>query len=46
VVYGIVKNHGGFIVCFSESGVGTTFKIYFPATKKEVKLATRIEMEV
>lgn len=46
VVYGIVKNHGGFILCFSESGVGTAFKIYFPATKKEVKLATRIEMEV
>jgi PAS domain S-box-containing protein len=46
MVYGIVKNHGGFVLCFSESGVGTTFKIYLPATKKEAKLATRIEMEV
>jgi two-component system cell cycle sensor histidine kinase/response regulator CckA len=30
-VYGIVKNHDGFITCDSEVGHGTTFRIYFPA---------------
>lgn len=30
VVYGIVKNHHGFIQCESRRGRGTSFKIYFP----------------
>ncbi len=29
--YGIVKQHGGAIVCESKVGQGTTFKIYLPA---------------
>jgi two-component system cell cycle sensor histidine kinase/response regulator CckA len=33
-VYGIVKNHGGIINCYSELGSGTTFNIYLPAYEK------------
>ena len=28
--YGIVKNHGGFMTCYSEINQGTIFKIYLP----------------
>lgn len=30
-VYGIVKQHGGFLTFESELGVGTTFKVFLPA---------------
>ncbi len=37
VVYGIVEQHGGNIICESDPSVGTTFRIYFPATEEVLK---------
>ncbi len=37
MVYGIVRNHGGFIKVESEPGEGTTFKIFYPASGKPEK---------
>ena len=38
-VYGIIKQHDGFIDVESRVGVGTTFTIYLPAYETPVKLA-------
>ena len=37
MVYGIVKSHSGYIMCYSEPDEGATFKIYFPIIEKETE---------
>jgi PAS domain S-box-containing protein len=35
-VYGIIKNHEGFVTVSSKEGEGSTFIIYLPASEKEI----------
>jgi CheY-like chemotaxis protein len=42
-VYGIVKNHNGFINVESEMGAGTTFSVYIPAIEKKAEKLREIE---
>ncbi|AFM25928.1 PAS domain S-box protein [Desulfomonile tiedjei] len=45
-VYGIVKQHGGHVTCYSEVGHGSTFNLYLPAItgRTEIDLEKSMEM--
>jgi two-component system NtrC family sensor kinase len=45
MVYGIVKQHGGFIHLYSEQGKGTAFKVYFPAIEAQPDAVPERRME-
>ncbi|MDX2454687.1 PAS domain S-box protein [Desulfosarcina sp.] len=45
VVWGTVKDHDGFIDIITEEGSGTTFVLYFPASRSEESAPTSIYIE-
>jgi PAS domain S-box-containing protein len=45
-VYGIIKNHGGFIDVYSEIGEGTTFNIYLPVLDQKIPEEKRLSSEI
>ena len=45
IVYGVIKQHDGFIECSSKLSEGTTFKIYLPAISEQANGLEKAVME-
>ena len=45
VVWGTVKDHDGYIDIHTEEGSGTTFTLYFPATRSENEITASVYIE-
>ncbi|MBI4681772.1 MAG: response regulator, partial [Nitrospirae bacterium] len=45
MVYGIIKQHNGYITCDSKPGKGSTFRIYLPISKADGEEAVNIFIE-
>ena len=47
VAAGVVAQHGGMLNCYSEVGVGTTFKVYLPVhARSAATVGTKLQTEV
>jgi PAS domain S-box-containing protein len=45
VVWGVLKDHGGYIDILTEEGSGTAFVLYFPTSREEMKPSATVYIE-